>query len=119
MLSAADGQRALGILQARDKKIDLMITDLIMPQIGGRELVEQLPIRHFATRVLFMSGYADKDWYPDKARMQHAFIEKPFQPETLLLKIREILDQQVESRRSAWYRQLASGQVPIFCLGLQ
>jgi two-component system cell cycle sensor histidine kinase/response regulator CckA len=101
VLSAADGQRALGILQARDKKIDLMITDLIMPQIGGRELVEQLPIRHFATRVLFMSGYADKDWYPDKARMQHAFIEKPFQPETLLLKIREILDQQVESRRSA------------------
>ena len=83
------------------REIDLMITDLIMPQIGGRELVEHLPIRHSATKVLFMSGYADKCWYPDEARMQHAFIDKPFQPETLLLKIREILDQPVESRRSA------------------
>jgi hypothetical protein len=52
-------------------------------------------------KVLFMSGYADKSCYPDKARVEHSFIDKPFQPETLLLRIREILDQQVESRHSA------------------
>lgn len=101
VLSAANGQRALEILQAREEEIDLIITDLIMPQMGGRELVEHLPIRHSGIRVLFMSGYADKSCYPDEARTEHAFIDKPFQPETLLLKIREILDQQVESRRSA------------------
>ena len=49
-----------------------------------------------------MSGYADKSCYPDEARTENAFIDKPFQPETLrCAKIREILDQQVESRRSA------------------
>ena len=101
VLAASDGREALRILQARDENIDLMLTDLVMPQMGGRELVEQLPVRHSETKVLFMSGYADKSWQSDKLRVRHAFIDKPFPPEAVLRKIREILDQEAETRRSA------------------
>jgi PAS domain S-box-containing protein len=74
--------------------IDLLLTDVVMPQISGRELAERLAEDNPGLRVLFMSGYSDEAVYrhgvlsPDAA-----FIEKPFTQRTLTRKVREVLDQ--------------------------
>src|SRR2546423_8441370 len=73
--------------------IDLLRTDVVMPQMGGRRLAEHMKLSHPRTRVLYMSGYTDD------AIIRHgvleetaAFMEKPFSPETLARKVREVLD---------------------------
>jgi two-component system cell cycle sensor histidine kinase/response regulator CckA len=74
--------------------IDLLLTDVVMPQLSGRELAERLAEDNPGLRVLFMSGYSDEAVYrhgvlsPDAA-----FIEKPFTERTLTRKVREVLDQ--------------------------
>jgi two-component system, cell cycle sensor histidine kinase and response regulator CckA len=74
--------------------IDLLLTDVVMPQRSGRELAECLAEDNPGLRVLFMSGYSDEAVYrhgvlsPDAA-----FIEKPFTERTLTRKVREVLDQ--------------------------
>jgi two-component system cell cycle sensor histidine kinase/response regulator CckA len=74
--------------------IDLLLTDVVMPQLSGRELAECLAEDNAGLRVLFMSGYSDEAVYrhgvlsPDAA-----FIEKPFTERTLTRKVREVLDQ--------------------------
>jgi len=74
--------------------VDLLLTDVVMPQISGRELAERLAEDNPGLRVLFMSGYSDEAVYrhgvlsPDAA-----FIEKPFTERTLTRKVREVLDQ--------------------------
>jgi two-component system cell cycle sensor histidine kinase/response regulator CckA len=74
--------------------IDLLLTDVVMPQVSGRELAERLAEDNPGLRVLFMSGYSDEAVYrhgvlsPDAA-----FIEKPFTQGTLTRKVREVLDQ--------------------------
>jgi hypothetical protein len=74
--------------------VDLLLTDVVMPQISGRELAERLADDNPGLRVLFMSGYSDEAVYrhgvlsPDAA-----FIEKPFTERTLTRKVREVLDQ--------------------------
>jgi CheY-like chemotaxis protein len=73
--------------------LDLLLTDVVMPQISGRELAERLTELRPGLRVLFMSGYSDEAVYrhgvlsPDAA-----FIEKPFTERTLTCKVREVLD---------------------------
>jgi PAS domain S-box-containing protein len=74
--------------------VDLLLTDVVMPQLSGRELAECLAEDNPGLRVLFMSGYSDEAVYrhgvlsPDAA-----FIEKPFTERTLTRKVREVLDQ--------------------------
>jgi two-component system cell cycle sensor histidine kinase/response regulator CckA len=74
--------------------VDLLLTDVVMPQVSGRELAECLAADNPGLRVLFMSGYSDEAVYrhgvlsPDAA-----FIEKPFTERTLTRKVREVLDQ--------------------------
>jgi CheY-like chemotaxis protein len=74
--------------------VDLLLTDVVMPQISGRELAERLAADNPGLRVLFMSGYSDEAVYrhgvlsPDAA-----FIEKPFTERALTAKVREVLDQ--------------------------
>ena len=73
--------------------VDLLLTDVVMPQISGRELAERLAELHPGLRVLFMSGYSDEAVYrhgvlsPDAA-----FLEKPFTERGLAGKVREVLD---------------------------
>jgi FixJ family two-component response regulator len=75
-------------------EIHLLLTDVVMPQLSGRELAERLAEDNPRLRVLFMSGYSDEAVYrhgvlsPDAA-----FIEKPFTERTLTGKVREVLDQ--------------------------
>ena len=92
VLEAANGKDALEVCKKYDSPIDLVMTDVIMPQMGGRELAEKLaPLRPEA-KVLYMSGYTDDaivhHGVLDESRY---FLEKPFDPNALLKKVREVL----------------------------
>lgn len=93
VITAENGEHALTIAAAYSDEINLMITDVVMPQMGGRELVERLNTLRENLRVIFMSGYTDD------AIVRHglmddrlAFIQKPFTADTLARKVRAILD---------------------------
>jgi len=95
VLSASHGEEALAISQ-EPGDIELMITDVVMPQMSGRELAERLALERPSLRVLYMSGYTDD------AIVRHGlldeklhFIQKPFDSATVARKVREILDSHV------------------------
>jgi PAS domain S-box-containing protein len=98
VLPAENGREALILAAKYSGKIDLMITDLIMPKMGGREVAEGLPSSHPEAKILYMSGYAED--LHELLALGHAFIEKPFFPDALLRKVREVFDQSLEWRRS-------------------
>ena len=88
--TAAD---ALRIVEAGEPAIDLVITDLVMPEMGGRELVERLRARHPGLKVLFMSGYSERAVPSDGVMPPGTgFVEKPFTVEQLTQQ-RDILDE--------------------------
>jgi two-component system, cell cycle sensor histidine kinase and response regulator CckA len=98
VLAAENGRAALLLAAKHPGRIDLMITDLVMPQMGGREVAQGLPVSHPETRVLYMSGYVED--IDELLARGHAFIDKPFAPEALLRKVRQVLDRK-SLRRSA------------------
>jgi PAS domain S-box-containing protein len=100
LLEAPDGVEALAVAQKYGECIDLLVTDVVMPRMGGRELAERLAVPHPAARVLFLSGYTDD------AVVRHgvqeaevAFLQKPFTPSALATKVREVLDSQKAAQR--------------------
>jgi two-component system, cell cycle sensor histidine kinase and response regulator CckA len=90
VLSAADGGEALGLI---DHSVQLILTDIVMPGISGRELAEHVRRTRPDMRILYMSGYAyrgdSKVAFP---RPEEAYIQKPFAPVALGAKVREVLD---------------------------
>ena len=93
VLEARDGEEALRIAGAESGHIDVMVTDVVMPGMNGRELARRLLAIRPGTRVLYVSGYTDD------ALSQHgildqelAFLAKPFAPETLARSVRQVLD---------------------------
>lgn len=92
VLPATSGQQALQLVRQHQQQIDLVITDMVMPQMGGRELTESLAGLKPHTKVLYMSGYTDRaEDVTAVLSCGHAFIEKPFTPEALLRKIKDVL----------------------------
>jgi PAS domain S-box-containing protein len=92
VLTAANGAEALAIATRHDGRIDLLLTDIVMPGMNGRELSEQLFARRPELRVLFTSGYpADTVIRHGIAQARVAFIQKPYVGAELLAKIRETL----------------------------
>jgi two-component system cell cycle sensor histidine kinase/response regulator CckA len=94
VLEAASGAEALRIVRDYPDPIHLLLTDVIMPVMSGRQLVDELHQTHPAIRILYASGYTDD------AIVRHgmldpglAFLQKPFTPDSLLTKIREVLDE--------------------------
>ncbi|MER3430389.1 MAG: hypothetical protein C4324_04970 [Blastocatellia bacterium] len=93
VIDAADGAQALQLALNAENPIDLVITDVVMPQMGGRELVERLLAANPQIRVLFTSGYTDdailRNGIVDKCA---DFLQKPFTFEKLARKVRELLE---------------------------
>jgi CheY-like chemotaxis protein len=93
IIEARNGIEALSVFEKPGCKIDLMITDVEMPQMGGRELAKRLATKHPSTRILFTTGYLDDETIrSDEQEFGTNFIEKPFTPESLTQKVRELLD---------------------------
>lgn len=92
VLDAADGHMALTVAENHPGPIDVLVTDLVMPEIGGLELARRLaPIRR-EMRVLYVSGYADHENASQAlGDPTAAYLQKPFAPSDLASKIEEIL----------------------------
>jgi PAS domain S-box-containing protein len=93
VLSAPDADAAVELCGAHPGGVDLLLTDVVMPEIGGRVLAERLTALFPHVRVLFMSGYSDEAVFRHgMIRPGTAFIEKPFTQAALARKVREVLD---------------------------
>jgi PAS domain S-box-containing protein len=92
VLATANGPEALRISAEHDGPIHLLLTDLVMPHMSGKELAEQISSRRPNTRVLYMSGYADSAVLQGRTpAMEGAFLSKPFTAEHLLHGVRAAL----------------------------
>lgn len=92
VLTAKSGKTALPIWEKHKKEIDLLLTDVVMPGISGKELVEKLLPSKPELKVLYMSGYSrDIISYHGLVESDIHLIQKPFTPEELTRKIREVL----------------------------
>ena len=93
VLAASDPAAALRVVERHGGMIHLLLTDVVMPGLSGRELADRLTAQRPGIRVLYMSGY------PGDAVVQHgtlpsgsAFLQKPFSPDGLARKVRDVLD---------------------------
>jgi two-component system, cell cycle sensor histidine kinase and response regulator CckA len=92
VLTAPNGREALRLVREHPGRIDLVITDIVMPQMGGWELADQLRALQPGIKILLMSGYIDKRQDVNESGSRgNAFIEKPFTPEALLQTIRDVI----------------------------
>ena len=87
VLTANSGQKALAILARDDIKADLVVTDLVMPGMGGRELVEHIRQLAPTLRILCTSGYV----MPADGQTGTAYLQKPFTSAELLAKVKHVL----------------------------
>jgi two-component system, cell cycle sensor histidine kinase and response regulator CckA len=93
VLAAADGADAVRIAERHGGTIHLLLTDMVMPGMSGRELAAQLAARRPGLRVVYMSGYPGDAAARGGALAQgSAFLQKPFEPDALARKVREALD---------------------------
>ncbi|HKW51965.1 MAG TPA: ATP-binding protein [Candidatus Eisenbacteria bacterium] len=93
VLEARQGGEALALLDRHGAPISIVVTDVVMPVMGGPELAKRLWQRWPETKVLFMSGYTERAFSSYAALDPRAsFLQKPFMPESLALKVREMLD---------------------------
>lgn len=93
VLSAADGEEALQICSESRLSIHLIVTDLILPHINGRELVNRVKATRPDLKALFISGYADAPGIAQVKPPSEAFLAKPFSPVVLMGAARKLLDQ--------------------------
>ena len=99
LLEASTGNEALGLAAKHHGPIALLVTDVVMPQMGGFILGERLAESHPETRVLFLSGYTDQSVTVGLKEAGQAFLLRPFTHDRLLQAIREQLNTEAGSDR--------------------
>jgi len=94
VLEASNGEEALELVRrSMDRPIHLLITDLVMPQMGGKQLVEEFKRLYPEARILFISGYGEEEILHQESNLPNGFfLPKPFSPLELSQKVREVLD---------------------------
>jgi CheY-like chemotaxis protein len=93
VIEAVSAEEAQALAAKRGGKIDLLLTDVVMPAMSGRDLARRISAQSPQTRVLYMSGYTDNVIAQGgvlEAGM--SFLQKPFSPRALAAKVREVLD---------------------------
>jgi two-component system, cell cycle sensor histidine kinase and response regulator CckA len=93
VLEAANGEEALKVAEQHEGPLDLLLSDVVMPRMGGPELAQALLAKRPSVKVLYMSGYTD---HPMVRRgvvnAGVAFLQKPFTPTVLVSRVREVLE---------------------------
>jgi two-component system, cell cycle sensor histidine kinase and response regulator CckA len=92
VMEAANGVAALAAYDKNGHKVDMVLTDVVMPQMSGFELGKQLSERSPGLKILYMSGFRDNAIGGGAGDAPRAFLHKPFTPDVLLAKVREVLD---------------------------
>ena len=98
VVEAPSGTDALQILETHDGVLDLLVTDVVMGDFGGRTLADAARVLRPSLRVLYMSGYADDDTLLDLENPAEAFLEKPFTVEGLKARVHALLRTAAEAR---------------------
>jgi CheY-like chemotaxis protein len=102
VLDSADPLLARRIAHEHGGKIQLLITDVVMPKLNGRELADQLLREHPELKVLYMSGYTDNAIVNSGLLQKEvAFLQKPFTPAALAEKVRDVLENGEMKSRAA------------------
>jgi two-component system cell cycle sensor histidine kinase/response regulator CckA len=92
VLAAADGEEALRVMEGFRGAIHLLLTDVVMPGMGGQELAEQVRTLRPKIKVLYMSGFPDSALPHDVLKSKANFLQKPFTHQALCRKVRETLE---------------------------
>ena len=109
VFEAGNGHEALAVLEKQPgNPVDLLLTDVVMPLMGGRELAERVGESQHGIKVLYTSGYIDEVLsHPGIVASDADFMPKPFTPDVLAYKVRELLDREElaagRHQRLAWY----------------
>jgi CheY-like chemotaxis protein len=89
VITARNGREAIELAKQQKSPVDLLLTDMVMPEVGGADLADQFSLLYPGVAILQMSGYTDRIWHREVAGN---FIQKPFTSRALLSRIRTILD---------------------------
>ena len=93
VIEAASAKDALALATGHDGPLHLLLTDVVMPEMNGRDLYTRIAASHPGIRVIFMSGYsADVFPRPNDGKGDVSFLQKPFSMQQLSAKVREVLD---------------------------
>jgi PAS domain S-box-containing protein len=101
VLRASNGAEALEMAARHQRPIDLLLTDVVLPQMRGQVLAEKLLQRYPQMLVVYMSGYTDNALiHSGVLPPSTVFLQKPFTPDVVLRKIREVLDHAAKQRQA-------------------
>jgi CheY-like chemotaxis protein len=105
VIAAADGILALQAYDRLEQRLDLLLTDVVMPRMKGTDLAEQLTRKQPDLPVLFMSGYNEEAVFSGwRSEQRPPLIAKPFSPASLVTEIRRILDRAETTRAIAIFK---------------